>query len=216
MAGPITTSTVQTDTWLPATWPQFVAAAYSEQYQGGRAYYDHGYMRIERAPLGSAHGQDNSLISTVVTLYGLAKNLPLKELINTSFRKPGIRECQPDLAYYIGSNRPQLPRDNAPIDVERWGAPTLVVEVGATSFSDDLGSKRLLYEQLGVAEYWVINTEAKDAIAFAVSEGRSGRIPVSQVLPALTMALVNEALQRSTTEDTSAVGRWLFQTYRES
>ncbi|MEM6839774.1 MAG: Uma2 family endonuclease [Cyanobacteria bacterium P01_C01_bin.120] len=216
MASPLTTSTIQTDTWIPATWSQFVAVAYSDRYQNGRAYYDHGYMRIEMAPLGSAHGQDNSLISTVVTLYGLAKNLPLKELINTSFRKSGVRECQPDLAYYIGSALPQLPRDNAPIDVDRWGAPTLVVEIGATSFSDDLGSKRLLYEQLGVEEYWVINTAAKEAIAFAVSERRSGRISASQVLPALTIALVNKALQRSTTEDTSAIGRWLFRTYSES
>jgi Uma2 family endonuclease len=215
MAEPTALPIVHTDTWVAATWPQFIATATSETYQTGRAYYDHGYMRIEMAPLGSAHGQDNSLISTVVTLYGLAKNLPIKELINTSFRKTGVRECQPDLAYYIGSNLPSLPRDNSPINVDPFGAPTLVVEVGATSFSDDLGSKRLLYEQLGVEEYWVVNTQAKQVIAFAVAESRSGRISTSQVLPQLSIALVNEALQRSVSEDTSAIGRWLLQRYSE-
>lgn len=170
-------------------------------------------MRIEIAPLGAAYGQDNSVISTVVTLYGLAKGLPIKELINTSFRQAGVRECQPDLAYYIGSAVQPLPQDNAPVDMDRFGAPTLMVEIGATSFSDDLGRKRLLYEQLGVEEYWVINSQSKDVIAFAVAEGRSGRIDASQVLPNLGMALVSEALQRSAAENTSAIGQWLLQTY---
>ena len=216
MAELTTMQTLQTDTWMQANWSQFVATAYSETYQNGQAYYDDGQMRIEMAPLGSAHGQDNSLISTVVTLYGLVKSLPLKELINTSFRKTGVRECQPDLAYYIGANLPELPRDNAPIDVDQSGAPTLVVEVGATSFSDDLGSKRLLYEQFGVEEYWVINTQEKEAIAFAIADGRSGRILVSQALPELSLALVNQALRRSITADTSSIGRWLLQNYDDS
>lgn len=120
---------LQTDTWIPASWPQFIEAAQSETHQTGRAYYDQGHMRIEMAPLGSAHGQDNSVISTVVTLYGLAKGLPVKELINTSFRKTGVRECQPDLAYYVGSAAQPLPQDNAPIDVGRFGAPTLMVRL---------------------------------------------------------------------------------------
>ncbi|MGF1535335.1 MAG: Uma2 family endonuclease [Elainellaceae cyanobacterium] len=90
-----------------------------------------------------------------------------------------------------------------------------MVEIGATSFSDDLGSKRLLYEQLGVEEYWVVNSQSKDVITFAIAEGRSGRIDTSQVLPSLKMALVSEALQRSATENTSAIGRWLLQTYNE-
>ncbi|HEY9879459.1 MAG TPA: hypothetical protein V6D29_13470 [Leptolyngbyaceae cyanobacterium] len=102
MAKPTTLQPIQTDTWVKATWETFVATVASPSYESSRAYFDQGYMRIEMAPLGSAHGQDNSLISTVVTLYGLAKNLPIKELINTSFRKTGVRECQPDLAYYIG------------------------------------------------------------------------------------------------------------------
>lgn len=216
MADITTLPTFQTDTWVQASWPQFVATAHSETYQAGRAYYDCGYMRIEMAPLGSAHGQDNSLISTVVTLYGLVKNLPMKELINTSFRKTRMRECQPDLAYYIGSTLPPLPRDNSPIDVDQFGVPNLAVEVGATSFGDDLGSKRLLYEQLGVEEYWVVNTQTKEVIAFAVAEGRSGRIAVSQVLPQLNIDLINEALQRSATEDTTAIGQWLLQIYSQT
>jgi len=207
---------IQTDTWVKATWDEFVATAYSPPYQDGRAYFDHDFMRIEMSPLGSAHGQDNSAISHIVTLYGLVRNLPLKEFINTSFRRTGMRECQPDLAYYIGAALPAPPRENAPVNVDTAGPPTLVVEIGATSFSDDLGAKRLLYEQLGVQEYWVVNTAEQAVIAFEVADYHSGRIETSQVLPDLPLSLVNEALQRSAHEDTSTLGRWLLQAFGNS
>lgn len=204
---------IQTHTWVKATWDEFVAISTQTQYESAQAYYHHSSMRLEMAPLGSAHGQDNSLISTVVTLYGLAKNLPIKELINTSFRQPGTSECQPDLAYYIGSSLPTLPRNNAPIDIQQHGAPTLIVEIGATSFSDDLGAKRLLYETFGIQEYWVVNANTQDIIAFEMAAGRSGRIEVSQVLPDLPLSLIQEALQRSLTDNTSRIGRWLLQAF---
>jgi hypothetical protein len=71
-------------------------------------------------------------------------------------------------AFYIGPTFLLPPQDNAPIDVNRFGPPTLAIEVGASSFKDDLGAKRLLYERLGVAEYWVVNVAERQAIAFAV------------------------------------------------
>ena len=209
MAETTTLQPIQTDTWVKASWEAFIATAYSPDYHESRAYYNQGYMRLEMAPLGTAHGKDNSLIAIVVTVYGIAKNLPIESFTNTSFRKIGVRECQPDLAYYIGSSIPALPRSNAPIDVDTYGPPDLVVEIGASSFSDDLGAKRLLYEQLGVQEYWVVNTAGLEVIAFEVTEGYSGRIATSQALPNLEMTLVNEALGRSASEDNSTIGRWL-------
>jgi len=214
MAETTTLHPIQTDAWVRASWDEFVATAYSPTYQEGRAYYDHGYMRIEMASLGASHGKDNSLISAVFLLYGLAKNLPMEQLINTSFRKTGVRECQPDLAYYIGATIPTLPRNNAPINVDVYGPPSLVVEVGASSFSDDLGAKRLLYEQLGVGEYWVVNTAELSVIAFEVADGHSGRIDVSTVLPNLNISLVNEALQRSASGNITTVGAWLMERYQ--
>ena len=38
------------------------------------------------------------------------------------------------------------------------------------------------------------------AIAFSIADGRSGEIQESQVLPGLSIALVEEALQRSQTQ----------------
>ncbi|MBE9140022.1 hypothetical protein IQ254_22965 [Nodosilinea sp. LEGE 07088] len=61
--------------------------------------------------------------------------------------------------------------------------------------------------------YWVIKTQAKEVIAFVVATGGSRHIAMSQVLPQPIMKLVNEALERSEGEDTSAIGRWRLGAY---
>jgi len=50
---------------------------------------------------------------------------------------------------------------------------------------------------LGVQEYWVVDVQQAIVIAFAVAEGGSRQIQVSQVLPGLTMKTVEEALQQA-------------------
>jgi phosphomethylpyrimidine synthase len=203
-----------TDTWVKATWEVFATTVADPQYEQGRGYFDHGYMRVEMAPLGPGHGRHNSVVMDVVALFATFHNIRLAKLINCSFYKAGEQGCQPDVAFYIGPTFLLPPQDNAPIEVNRFGPPTLAIEVGASSFKDDLGAKRLLYERLGVAEYWVVNVAERQAIAFAVEGNRSGEVTVSGVLPGLEVALVEEALRRSETEDDTALMRWLMETLR--
>ncbi len=203
---------LQTDSWVKATWEDFANAMDDSQYESGRGYFDYGYMRVEMAPLGSGHGRHNTVITQLVGLFGALQNLRLAGYTNCSFHKTGERGCQPDLAFYVGADFQLPPQDNSPIDVNVYGPPTLAIEVGASSFKDDLGAKRLLYERLGVAEYWVVDVANQAAIAFAVAAGRSGEIPVSEILPGLQIALVNEALGRSQTEDDTTLLRWLMTT----
>jgi Uma2 family endonuclease len=152
------------------------------------------------AALGSAHGQDNSIVSTVVVLYAALNNIRIKELTNTSFRKTGIREAQPDLGFYLGDSCCFPPRNNSPVNLDELSPPTLAIEIGATSVADDLGRKRLLYERMGVQEYWVVDVAESEVIAFAVQDEGSRRIYESRVLPGLALALVEEALRKSQTE----------------
>lgn len=207
-------SPIQTDTWVPATWEDFVAIMDDPEYIEGRGYFDNGYMRVEMSPLGAGHGRQNSVVMDVVSLFSVLNNIRLIKFINCSFYKTGERGCQPDVAFYLGEFFSLPPQDNAPIDVNRYGPPTLEIEIGSSSFKDDLGSKRLLYERLGVAEYWVINVAERQVIAFSIANGRSGEIAVSEVLPGLAITLVEEALGRSQTEDDGAIMRWLMDTFR--
>ncbi|MBW4574429.1 MAG: Uma2 family endonuclease [Aphanothece sp. CMT-3BRIN-NPC111] len=212
----ITVPNFVTDTWVPASWEEFMALADNPAYEKGKFYYHQGYIRIEMSPVGPRHGRQNSIVSYVILLFASLKNIPIVEFTNTSFRKAGIDEFQPDLAFYIGSGLKVPPETNSPVNLSEYDPPTLVVEIGASSISDDLGRKRLLYERAGVQEYWVNDANVQDAIAFSIAEGRSGEIQESLVLPGLTLALVKEALQRSQTEDDGTITRWLLQTFSQS
>ena len=81
--------------------------------------------------------------------------------------------------------------------------------------SDDLGFKRLLYEQAGVREYWVNDAKAGEVIGFSISEGRSGQIHQSLVLPGLNLSVINEALQRRKTQKDNEINRWLMETFNQ-
>ena len=96
-----------------------------------------------------------------------------------------------------------------------YGAPQLVIEIASTSLSEDLGSKRLLFERLGVNEYWVINVATIKVIAFSVADGGSAEIKSSKVLPDLTIGTVEAALQRGQSDDDGAINRWLIEQFSE-
>ncbi|MEA5448341.1 Uma2 family endonuclease [Leptolyngbya sp. CCNP1308] len=208
---PSTPTALQTDTWVKATWDDFVATLDTAPYDESRGYFDNGYMRIERAPLGGGHARQNSVVSKVVSLFAMVRSLRCTEFTNGSFHKTGERGCQPDVAFYIGPNFRLPPQDNSPIDINVFGPPTLAIEIGGSSFKDDLGAKRLLYERLGVGEYWVVNVAEQQVLAFAVAEGGSRQIWVSAVLPGLELSLVEEAVGRSQTEDDTTLMRWLME-----
>ncbi|MGP1382586.1 MAG: Uma2 family endonuclease [Thainema sp.] len=200
---------IETDTWVQATWQQYASLADHPAYEPGRCYYDNGWMRIEMAALGPLHARENSILSNVISLFATLKDIRIVELTNPTLRKSGMRDGQPDIAFYIGSTFQLPPRESEPLDVDRYGVPQLVVEIASTTLSDDLGRKRLLYERFGVCEYWVVDVTSGSAIAFEVADGRSGEIQSSQVLPGLELITVEEALKRGQTEDDGAINRWL-------
>lgn len=208
-------STFATDTWVKASWEEFLELADNPEYEKARFYYNQGCMRVEMAAIGSHHGRQNSVIAYLVILFVTLRNLEIVQLTNTSFRKAGLREFQPDLAFYIGANLKIPPETNSPVDLNEYDPPTLVVEISATSVGDDLGRKRLIYERAGVREYWVVDANLREAIAFSITERRSGEIEDSLVLPGLSLALVNETLQRSQTEYDTAIMRWLMETFNQ-
>lgn len=44
-----------TDTWVQATWEEFIKLAYDPAYEKSRAYYNQGKARIEMSPIGLSH-----------------------------------------------------------------------------------------------------------------------------------------------------------------
>jgi len=210
------TQVLETDIWVKATWEEFLNFAEDSASEKGKFYYYQEHMRVEMSPVGPLHARHNSIIPYVVILFATLRNIRVVQFANASFRKAGIREFQPDLAYYIGSDLRVPPNDsNSPVDLDEYDPPNLVIEIGASSFNDDLGSKRLLYENAGISEYWVECANTREVFAFAINGGGSGRIQESRVLLGLEIRLVEEALNRSQTQDDGEINRWLIQTFSQ-
>jgi Uma2 family endonuclease len=96
----------------------------------------------------------------------------------------------------------------------RTSSPNLVIEVANSLLADDKGEKRLLYEDLAVAEYWIVDVQNVQVIAFAIENGGSRRITQSQVLPGLAISLLNEAFRRTRQIDQSQVIAWLLSQFQ--
>jgi len=206
-------NTIQTkpplDTWISATWEEYITAAENVELEKTKSYYHDGEFKIEMTPVGPDHAYDNGIIVILINLFGIEKNLPTKLLLNCSYRKTGIRECQPDISYYIGQNIPLAPQGSSVVDLDTNSPPDLVIEIANTSVTDDLGKKRLLYEEIRVKEYWVVDVSKLQIIAFQIlNELGSQRINQSQILPDLDISLIENALQLSRQQDNTKVATW--------
>jgi Uma2 family endonuclease len=202
-----------TDQWISATWHEFVQILENPLYADSRCYYDKNrfrQMRIETMPVGSEHAEDNTLIIFAISLYCTLAAIPARGLTNCSFTKTVIQGCQPDIAYYIGAS---APRSSSIVNLDEFAVPNLVIEISSSTISDDLGKKRLLYEQLGTSEYWVVDVQEVKIIAFEMIDGGSRQITESKLLGDLAIADVEAALRLSREKSQSEVGAWLLQRY---
>ncbi|MCC5670161.1 Uma2 family endonuclease [Nostoc sp. CHAB 5784] len=204
-----------TDTWICASWEEYEQAIANLLNEKAKSYYYKGHMRLEMAPVSFDHGKDHVVIIFAVTLFAALKGILATGLDTTTFRKTGVQDCQPDVAYYLRENAQTIPAGTGIVNLDRYPAPDLVIEIAKTSLLDDLGTKRSLYEELGVAEYWVVDVQNAQIIAYAIADQGSKRIQESQVLPGLVIAILEEALRRSREMSQSEVGTWLLSQFQQ-
>lgn len=93
------TTPILTDTWVTASWDEYIQIVSDPICEKAKCYYDDGQLRIEMSPIGHDHSSDNTVVSFAINLYAVLRNIPLKGLTNCSYRQEGIRECQPDISY---------------------------------------------------------------------------------------------------------------------
>lgn len=205
-----------TDTWVAASWSEYLQTIADPTYETARGYYYRGHMRLEMAPVGFDHGTDHSILIFAINLFCALKDVRLRMPDNCTHRKARVQECQPDLSCYVGDRAQVVPKNTNIVNLDQYPAPDLVIEIAKTTLLDDLGTKRSLYEELGVAEYWVIDVSASQIIAYGVNDRGSLRIDTSQVLPGLTLSILEDALRRSRETDQSTVGAWLLTQFQHS
>jgi len=207
-----------TDQWISATWEEFVQILENPLYADSRCYYDKNQfrqMRIETELVNSAHALEHGMTLFAISLYCTLAAIPARGLTNCSFTKTGVQGCQPDTAYYIGESASLAPCSSSVVNLDEFAVPNLVIEISSSTLGDDLGKKRLLYEQLGTNEYWVVDVQEVRIIAFEMIDGGSRQIAESKLLDGLAIADLEFALRLSREKSQSEVGAWLLQKYSD-
>jgi Uma2 family endonuclease len=204
-----------TDTWVAATWEEYIQVIENPAYEKAKGYYYNNKMRVEMLPVGNDHSKDHTVIILSASNYAALKGIPMNGHDNCTYRKTGFQEAQPDVSYYIGEKADVIPWGTAIVSLDDYPPPNLVIEVANSSLADDKGEKRLLYEELGVDEYWIIDVQNVQVIAFAMENGGSRRITQSQVLPGLAISLLEEALRRTRQVNQSQVIAWLLSQFQQ-
>jgi Uma2 family endonuclease len=204
----------KTDTWVTVSWPEFLQTVEDPAYAKAKGYYFDGQMRLETMGVGPNHASDNGIVHVAIALFCALKGIPLKGLINCSYRKPGVREAQPDISYYVGDRAALAPQGSSIANLEQVPPPDVAIEIADSSLNDDLGKKRLLYEDLEVSEYWIVDVENTQIIAFEIASHGSRRITHSGVLTGLEIAVLRSALEQCRQLDDSQVVAWLMSQFQ--
>ena len=201
------------NTWVKAFWEEFIQVADNPKYQKYKFYYFNGEARVEPMSTGCDHSADHALIVMAIGLFIVVNGLAVNSKDNCSYRKVESKEVQPDISYYVGDRAQLIPWGTGIVDLDVYTAPDLAIEIANSYCADDIGKKRLMYEDLGVKEYWVIDVKNVEILAFAItdSEGTKGsyRITRSQVITGLEIAILKEALHLSRENDHGYVTSWL-------
>ena len=205
---------VVTNTWGRNDWRIYLSTIESPEHEQHQCYYYNGYMRIEDMPTGADHASDNGLIYLAITLFCMAKGIPVQGLINCSYRKVEVRECQPDISFYIGDRANLSPTGKSVVNLDEAATPDLVIEIFNTTINDDLGAKRLLYEEMGVSEYWIVDVQNTLIYAFEMIDRGSRRIDTSLVLPNLSIETIATALNLSKEQNQTQIGQWLMKEFQ--
>ncbi len=172
-----------TNTWIEADWKNYITTIESPDGENTNGYYYNGYMRIEDLFIGADVARSKPLIYFAILLFGMAKEIPISGFVNCSYRKIEVRECQPDISFYIGDRANLAPKGKSVVNLDEQAIPNLVVEISNTTINDDLGAKRFLYEEMGVSEYWIVDVQNTLIYAFQIIDRGSRRIDTSLVLP---------------------------------
>ena len=201
--------------WVSGDWNQYLEGINNPINQKAKTYYYTGEYRVEIATVGNSHAQAHSMLNHAIYLYATLRGIALNGKDNCSYHHPKIFAIQPDLSFYMEDNANIIPWETEIIDLSQYPLPDLVIEVSDSSLSDDLGKKRLLYEDLGISEYWIADVNSLQVTAFKIENRGSRRIKESEILSGLKIQTLTEALQRSKNINDTKVSSWLLQEFQK-
>jgi Uma2 family endonuclease len=197
-----------------ATWQDYLLVRDHTDSDWHRIAFHNNWLRVDMGKEGPGHARFSDLMTAILFIWAfLHPDVAIESFGRCLIEKPETHACAPDLILYKGENIPQWqlgePRR---IDLSRHRLPDLVGGIGDTTLSIDLDEQKQLYASLGIPEYWVIDVKGMRIFAFALGiKGVYETIETSQVLEGLPIALLEQTLERLSTETNTAAANWLMQ-----
>ncbi|CAN1213132.1 Uma2 family endonuclease [Tumidithrix helvetica PCC 7403] len=194
-----------------ATWQDYVACRDRLDLDWRKIAFHKGWLWVEMGKEGPNHASFSDLLTAIFFAWAFLNPEPtIQSYGRCLIEKPETQACAPDLVLYKGENIPRWqvgePRR---ILLDRDRLPDLVGEISDTTLSLDLDEQKQLYASLGIAEYWVIDVKGMQIFAFGLTQtGLYEAIEISQVLTNLSIALVEQTLQRLDKETNTAAANW--------
>lgn len=203
-------------TWHDATWDDYVALRDDESIEFTKISFHKtanttGPLWVDMSTEGIGHARFNNLMTMIFACWAfLHPETPIESLGGCLMDLAESHACSPDLVLYSGDEIPTWnvgePRR---IDLTRHRMPDLVGEISDTSLRQDLAEQKRLYETLGIREYWVINVQNYQILAFRLNEaGIYEPCTEFRVLPGLPIALLSQTIAKLATLTNTAAANW--------
>jgi Uma2 family endonuclease len=197
-----------------ATWQDYLVARDRTDFDWRKIAFYKTWLWVDMGKEEPEHARFSDLITAIFFVWAfLYPDTAIESFGRCLIERPETQACAPDLVLYKGDNIPQWqPGQPRKIDLEQHRLPDLVGEIGDTTLSLDLDEQKQLYASLGISEYWVIDVKGARLFAFALREnGVYERIGTSQVLEGLSIELVEQTLERLSSETNTAAAHWFMQ-----
>lgn len=197
-----------------ATWSDYVTIRDDPEMDWHKLSFHRGWLWVDMGKEGPNHASFSDLLTAI--FFGWAFLHP--EVVLQSYGRcliehPDTHACAPDLVLYKGDPIPKWQAgEPRRIDLRHHRIPDLVGEIADTTLSLDLDEQKQLYASLGISEYWVIDVKGLRVFAFGLTAAAYYEaIADSQVLTGLSIALLEQTLERLTTETNTAAANWFMQ-----
>ncbi|UZQ54196.1 Uma2 family endonuclease [Trichothermofontia sichuanensis B231] len=197
-----------------ATWSDYVTIRDDPEMDWRKLSFHRGWLWVDMGKEGPNHASFSDLITIIFGFWAfLHPEVVLQSYGRCLLEHPDTHACAPDLVLYKGNPIPKWQAgEPRRIDLRHHRVPDLVGEIADTTLSLDLDEHKQLYASLGIAEYWVIDVKGLRVFAFGLTTaGYYEVIADSQVLTGLPIALLEQTLERLTTETNTAAANWFMQ-----
>jgi Uma2 family endonuclease len=198
--------------WQQATWEDYESLRDdSDRY---KLFFDNQKLWLEMGAEGINHAKFGDLFAMILLVCATKfPDIKLSTFGGCQMEKKGKRAVAPDIVLYVGDDAPTWKTGQSRfIDLEQWRSPDLVGEISDTTLAIDLDEKKRMYAELGIAEYWVIDVRAYRLFAFRLDEtGVYQQCEMSQVLPNLAIALLEQTMELLATKTNTEAAIWFSQ-----